>query len=217
MRSQWLRPKFWRRPENGSHAPGNSAPEAPAVIASTGQNSGVPQDDLMPCEDIYHAAGILSPTSGYGIDKVLQMLNSDHIGALPKEVKRASVLMALDAAGATPDEVLRDATQRQQALDSYETTRRKQFEEFELRKAQENSRIQTEMEHVTARYLDRIKQNLDHVAREKNALRNWQVMKQQENQRIAEVIGLCTKQNTSANVSEPPRAGAGPTLRVGPA
>lgn len=121
------------------------------------------------------------------------MLNSDRIRELSKDIKRASVLIALDAAGSSPDDLLKDATHRQQALNSYEAGQQKQLEEFEARKAQENTKIHAEMERVTAHYADRIQQNLNEVAREKDALRNWQMAKQLESQRISEVIELCAK------------------------
>ena len=69
-----------------------------------------PKGDLLSDEDIYHAAGILSPHSGCGIHKVVEMINSNRIRELSKEVKRASVLMALDAAGTSADDLLQDAT-----------------------------------------------------------------------------------------------------------
>ncbi len=153
-----------------------------------------PQTDLLSYEDIYRAAGILSPRSGYGIHKVVDMLNSDRIRTLSPDIKCASVLMALDAAGTSSDDLLQDATRRQQALTSYEAGQQKQLEEFEARKAQENAQIQAEMERVTAHYAERIQHNHDLVAKEKEALRNWQMQKQYENQRISEVIELCTKQ-----------------------
>ena len=54
---------------------------------------------MLSYEDIYHAAGIMNPASGYGIHKVVEMLNSQRIRDLSKEVKRASILMALGRCG----------------------------------------------------------------------------------------------------------------------
>ena len=51
----------------------------------------------------------MTPRRGYSINKVVEMLYSDHIRGLSKEMRRASVLMALDAAGVSIEEVLRDA------------------------------------------------------------------------------------------------------------
>ena len=155
------------------------------------------QYDLMSYDDIYHAAGILSPRSGYGVHKVVEMLNSDRIRELSNDVKRASVLMAVEAAGTSPEELLQDANRRQQALNSYEAGQQKQLEDFEARQAQDNTRLQAEMERVTAHYAERLQQNQHQVNRAKEVLRNWQMAKQYESQRISEVIDLCSKHPAS--------------------
>ena len=156
-----------------------------ALIATKGQ--------LLSYEDIYHAAGILRLRSGYDINKVAEMLHSERIRGLSEDAKRASVLMAIEAAGASVEALLGDANERQQALEAYEAGQRKQLEEFEARKAEENAQIQAELARVTAHYAERIKSNEELVAGEKDALANWQKMKQHESQRIAEVMELCTK------------------------
>lgn len=194
MQPKTLFTQFWRRDEDAPakltsteapvNKPANHASEAPS-----GQRG-----DLLSYEDIYRAAGILSPGSGYGIHKVVEMLNSERIRDLSKDVKRSSVLMALDAAGISVDDLLTDATRRQNALTSYESGQRKQLEDFESRKAQENARIEEEMEKIRAHYAARVQSNLDQVAKEKDALRNWQMAMQCESQRIAEVLELCGKQ-----------------------
>jgi len=168
-------------------APVNKSNDS-AEIANAG-----PRSELLSYDDIYHAAGILSPRSGYGIHKVIEMLNNDRIRELSKDIKRSSVLMALDAAGAAVDELQQDAMRRQHALNTYEEGQRKQVEEFETRVTQENARIQAEMERIVAHYAERIQRNRDRMAQEKEALRNWQMAKQHESQRISEVIELCAK------------------------
>jgi len=152
-----------------------------------------PLGELLSYDDIYRAAGIMNPRSGYGIHKVVDMLNSERIRDLAPEIKRSSVLMALDAAGASVDDLLLDATRRQNALNAYEDSQRKQLEEFEARKAHENAQIQAEMEKVASHYAERIQQNEGEVSKEREALRNWQTAKQCESQRIGEVMELCSK------------------------
>ena len=171
--------------------------------------------DLLSYDDIYHAAGILSPRSGYGIHKVVEMLNSERIRELPPEIKRASVLMALDAAGASVDDLLQDASRRQQALNSYEEGKRKQTEEFEAHKSQENAQIQAELDRLTAHYAERLQQNHDQVAQEKETLHNWQMAKQHESQRINEVIELCAKHAPETSANDPSRQPTGPSALGG--
>ncbi len=97
-------------------------------------------------------------------------------------------------AGISADDLLTDATRRQNALSSYEGAQRKQLEDFEERKSRENARIEEEMEKVRSHYAERIQANLDLVAQEKDALHNWQMAMQTESQRIADVIEFCGKQ-----------------------
>src|ERR1700740_2891633 len=93
-------------------------------------------------DDIYNAAEILPPAHGFTIMKVGEMLRSEHIRSLPKDVKKSSVLVALEAAGAPIEEVIQDAVKRDRALDTFERVQEKAVIELEARKTQENQQIQ---------------------------------------------------------------------------
>jgi hypothetical protein len=219
MESNPLFRKFWRHQPDSTNPPENVTPtEVPMSKPAVPTVESIPgaQSELLSCEDIYRASGILGVGSKYDIAKIVEMLNSKHIRELPKDVRRASVLMALDAAGTSVDEVLTDAARRQHALSSYETGQQKLFEQFEADKIRENAQINVEIERVTARYTDRIRRNLEQVAREKDAFRNWQARKETEVQRIAEAVALCGKQPVIEPVSEPP-SDAEPELAKGAA
>ena len=223
-----LFPKFWRRQSDAGDVPEKPVPTEAAMNKSNSQateSQSRPLGDLLAYEDIYRAAGLLN-SSGYSVSKVVKMLNSDRIRDLSKDIQRASVLMALDASGTAVDDLLHDATRREQALNSYEEGQCKQLEQFEARKTKENADIQAEIDRLTAHYAERIQQNQDQIAREKEALRNWQMAKQNESQRIAQVIELCTKRpaepkaaaaaagsqaSAAAQPTPSPRLGAGPS------
>lgn len=96
----------------------NSNPAAPSEAAADANPIRSSPGDLLSMDDIYRAAGILAPRMGYSIRKVADMLASDHLRGVSDEMKRASVLMARDAAGISVDEVLRDAAMRQSAINS---------------------------------------------------------------------------------------------------
>lgn len=203
MQTKWFQPASWRTqdarngrtnsaPKHTAAAPAESAPASRLSSASSTSNGFVASDgELLPFEEIYRVAGIKGPRLGYSISKVIEMLHSEHIRNLQTETRRASLLMALEAAGVQVDEVLQDATMRQRAINSYEAIQRKHVEEYEARKAQDNCAIQAEMERVTAQYLARINGNLDEVAHAKDTFRKWQARKQNEAQRIAEAVALC--------------------------
>ena len=209
MQPKTIFPHFWRRKQDEDAPAKPTIMEAPVNKPTQEPTPSGPRGELLNYEDIYRAAGIMSPGSGYGIHKVVDMLNNDRIRDLSGDAKRASVLMALDAAGISADELLTDATRRQNALASYETAQSKQLEDFEARKAKENTRIEEEMEKIRMHYAERVQANLDQVAKEKEALRNWQMAMQHETQRIAEVIELCGKQPAPERSSQAMAAAAG--------
>ena len=126
--------------------------------------------------------------------------------------------MALDAAGVSIDEVLRDARRRLDALTEYESEQEKQLEEYWARKEARNAQIQAELDRATSQSLSTMKRNLGEVALDKAMFTKWQSMKQQEAERISEGMGLCSKPVTSSepaneSVSLLALRGAGPTAR----
>lgn len=223
MSTKWLDVAFRRQKQDSPNGKTNTTPlpmnpataqSAPADKVpsnSTGKILAKAEGDLQTMEDIYHAAGIMNPRMGYSISKVVEMLNNDHIRGLSNDAKRAAVLMALEAAGISIDQVLRDAKMRQQALDEYESDQRKRFEEYWSRKAEANAQTQAEMERLTAQCLDRMKRNQDEVALEKAAFARWQTLKQQEADRISEAAGMCSK----ASPAETPVASLPALAEVG--
>jgi hypothetical protein len=219
MRRKWLDPSTWGQEGEPSSEPGKqnsagnaakekSVPEANASQKTMTSERNAPfQIDLLPMEDIYRGAGILTPRKGYSIKKVVEMVNSEHIRNQSKDMKRVAVLMALDAAGVPIEEVLQDAKLRQEALDSYEATQRKEIEAEWARKEEECEQIEAELETVKAHYKARIGRNKDGVAREKRIFNEWLTSKQQESQSIAEAMELCSK----APLAQAAKAGAGAT------
>ena len=182
---------------NGKVDNGNRIPDAPAQAETTPSNLAREavtnlQVELLPMEEIYSAAGVLHLRKGHSINKVVEMLHSEHIRGLSNEMKRAAILMALDAAGVPLDDVLRDAKARRDALDAYESEQKKQIEAEWARRAEENIQIQAELDRITAHYMARINRNVDGVAREKAAFSTWSTVKQQETQRMSEAAELCS-------------------------
>ena len=162
MEAKTIFPHFWRRKQEEGTPTKSTMTEAPVNKLSTPEATpSGPRGELLGYEDIYCASGIMSPGAGYGIHKVVDMLNNERLRDLSKDAKRASVLMALDAAGISSDELLTDTTRRQNALTAYESAQVKQLEDFEARKAKENGKIEEEMEKVRAHYAERVQVNLD--------------------------------------------------------
>ena len=215
MRRKWLESALWSNKQESGKTQGNGKEDssqlgndgdahaialtpAPGKILVDGAAEILrSQVEYLSMEDIYLAAGILNLRGGYSINKVVEMLRSEHMRGLSKEMKRAAVLMALDAAGISVAEVSNDARARQDALDAYEAGQKKQAEAEWARKAEQIAQIQAELEHVQQQYAERISRHRDAVTREKSAFSHWQAAKQQESQRMAEAAELCLKASMS--------------------
>jgi hypothetical protein len=177
-----------------------STPSPEKNAAHTAREVPTFQAELLPMEEIYVAAGIPAARKGYSVKKIVEMLNNDHIRNLSSELKRASILMALDCAGVPMDQIQRDAKARHDALNAYEAEQKKQAEADWARKAEEIAHIQSELESIKTHYMARINRNLEAVARDKTRFTNWQTTKQEEAQSMTEALDLCLK----SHATEPP-------------
>jgi len=220
MQRNWLGLPHWHHNQDALSGNGNGnthsdgekesiAPEQSHAAETTPANAAQKpvfgfQTELLPIEDIYRDAGIMNPPKGYGIRKVVDILHSEYIRGLSPEMKRAAVLMALDAAGIPLDQLQQDAKARRDALDSYEAAQKKQLEAEWARKGEQNIQIQAELESVKASYMARISRNLDGIAREKATFGAWLATKQQETEGMQEAADLCTSSSATALPSIPP-------------
>ncbi len=160
-------------------------------------------------EDIYAAAEIKPPANGYSIMKIHDMLSSEHIKQMPAEVKRGSIMVALDAAGVKIQEVIQDAVRRDQALDGFERVRQKSVEDLEARKLEDNRKIQADLDKYVTEHKAKLQANLDEVAKQKEDFYTWRMQKQQEEQKIADCVGYFVTDNpisTSTSAGARPRS-----------
>ncbi len=191
MRNKLLELAHWRskpddelRNASKEEAPQPSVPATQVpIVAATKVEA-----ELLPVEDIYRTAGVMNVR--HGIHRVVEMLRSEHLRGLSKDMKRAAVMMALDAAAIPIEQVLLDCKVRQTALDTYEAGQKKQVEAEWARKAEENIQIQAELDRVKEHYMARIARNMESVEREKATFSDWLTRKQQESQSIAEAADL---------------------------
>ena len=161
-------------------------------------------------EEIYRAAEIPAPAHGYSILKVSDMLQSEHIRNLPPEVKRSSILVALEAAGVQITQVVEDAVRRDRALDVYERVQEQDLERLAASKTEENRQIQSEMDRVVAEHRARIKANQDLATKAKERFEGWRREKHKEEQRIGDAIAYFVSENpiTTSGAAAPPPASA---------
>jgi len=174
--------------------PGNAPPpQTSAPAAAPGRYSSF--------EQIYQSVINKLPRINYNILKVAEMMISPHLTAMSTEAKRCSLLMALEAAGVAVEDVLQDAVLRQKALSEYEEVQKTRLKSFEQTKADENAKIQAELEKTTKAHMARIQANLDEVAREQDSFRGWQKSKSQECDRLTQAAEYCVPQSNGMGVS----------------
>ena len=157
-------------------------------------------------DEIYRAAEIQPPAHGYTIIKIAEMLRSERIRTLPAEVKKSSILLALDAAGVKIEEVIEDAVKRDRALDGFERVQQKALDDLEARKEQENQQIQAELDRLVQEHNARIQANKEEVEKERERFYGWRLQKQQEEQKIADSVSYFVTENpiTTGGVAAAP-------------
>jgi hypothetical protein len=156
-------------------------------------------------EDVYRAAEISQPAHGYTVSKIAEMLQSERIRSLPLEVKKSSILLALDAAGVKIEEIVEDAVKRDRALDAFERVQQRALDELEARKDKENQAIEAELAQLVEEHNKRVAANKDEVAKEKERFYSWRLRKQKEEQKIADCVSPFVAENpiTTGNTAAP--------------
>lgn len=165
--------------------------EAPSKVTGLGRFESF--------EEIYRSGPSHQPSLAYDIMKIAQMLESPHIAGMSVESKRGSIMMALEAAGVEPKDILQDAMVRQRALSDYEEAQQKKMRDFESYKGELNREVQEELDRINADYLARIQANVNEIAKQQDALRAWQKAKQHQLAVMAEACGYLAPADASAN------------------
>lgn len=186
--------------EAGQDAPAAGVPSAAQTVADIAAAVKTPAftqtvADPTSFEQIYQAADVRTPAHGFTIFKIADMLKSEHIRTLPVEIKRSSVLLALDAAGVKLQEVIEDAVRRDRALDTFEMVQQRALDQLEARKAEENGKLQAEADRVLNELRVKVQANNDEIARERERMQTWRLQKQQEERRIADAVAPFTSEN----------------------
>ena len=203
--------------ENNTEAPNaarNPAQEIAEIAASVAAAPKFtrPVADPSSFEQIYQAAEIQTPPHSFTIFKVADMLKSEHIRNLSTDIKRSSVLLALDAAGVQLQDVIEDAVRRDRALDTFETVQQRALQQLEARMADENRKLQEEADRVLNELRAKIQANNDEIAKERERMQTWLLQKQQEERRIAEAVAPFVPENPiTIGVPAAPAAPTKPT------
>jgi hypothetical protein len=159
---------------------------------------------------VYDSAKIAVPPHGYTVLKVGEMLQSEHLSGLPAEVRRKSVLVALDAAGVKIDDIVQDAVRRDRALDTYERVLQQHVDQLAATTAAENRQLEEEIARRVAELRAQIDENTRRLAADQAELQAWRSRKHQEEALIADTVSHFVSENpiTIARGNEPRKGDA---------
>jgi hypothetical protein len=190
---------------DGSTSPATLEPPAkrvedvvPAAPVDLPAGTSVSGADTM--ADVYAAARIEAPAHGYSVLKVAEMLESEHIRTLPPDVRRKSVLVALEAARVPVDDIIQDAVRRDRALDTYERVLEQHLDQVRSARAADNARLDEEVQARIAELRARIEANTEEIRREEASVQAWRARKQQEEATIAQAVGYFVTENPITTV-----------------
>ncbi len=182
----------------GAGAPRETTPRRVSDVAAEATAEPVleaPAAGPVDLADVYESARIPVPAHGYTVLKVAEMLGSEHLQSLEPDVKRKSILVALDAAGVSVTEIVEDAVRRDRALDTFERVLEKRLNDLRAEVEAENRRLEEEIARRVAELRAQVDANRSRVEQEAREFHAWRARKQQEEAAIAAAIGHFVSEN----------------------
>ena len=170
-------------------------PEIPGPETFVTKKIELTSENIEDFSKIYEAVGIAQPVVGFDIYKVEEMLNSPHLKDMPSSVKKNAVMVALEASKVPVEEIIKDAVSRDRALDAYEKVEQNAVELLEKQKADENTAIQEEIDRFLQEKRSQIEENNISVRDAKERFKAWQLKKQDEEQRIYNIVSYFVSPN----------------------
>jgi intracellular sulfur oxidation DsrE/DsrF family protein len=137
---------------------------------------------------VYAEAQIPVPFHGYGIDKMVEILESKRLAALPREVRVAAVMASLEAAGVSLPQVIRDAVMRDRALDAFVAAKEREVETLRQRNEARVAALKEELESFVGQRNREIEGLRRASEAATSAFSQLQLRKRQEEERLREVL-----------------------------
>ena len=162
---------------------------------------------------IYKAAGIANPAHGYTAYKVLEIFASPGFVQLDMRAKAAALtgFLNMNPAGPVPiTDVVRDAVQRDQALDRFEDFLRTKLTTRAEQVDKENAALQAEVDELTRRNRDRMEANRLALETDQARFARWQVIKKTEERKLFDAVNPFVEANPISTGDAPPPAEAPP-------
>lgn len=174
----------------GEHEGG--APEVPSEFFETSELRPLTRSDIeadvKEFAPVYAEARVPPPVHGYGIDQMVEILESRRLASLPQEVRVAAVLASLDAARVSLPQVIRDAVLRGRALDAFVAAKEREVDALRMRNEARVAALRSEIE-AFVEEKDREIGELERGAQKAtSAFSQLQLKKRQEEERLHAVL-----------------------------
>ena len=171
---------------------GGAAPEVPSDFFETNELRGFTRSDtaaeVQDFAAVYAEARVPPPAQGYGIDQMVEILDSRRLASLPQEVRVAAVLASLDAARVSLPQVIRDAVLRGRALDSFVAAKEREVEALRMRNEARVSALRVEIESFVDEKHAEIEELQRGSEKATSAFSQLQLRKRQEEERLYAVL-----------------------------
>jgi hypothetical protein len=122
-------------------------------------------------DDVFQAAGIHPPPTGWTVDRLGEFLNSDRVRGLEREAAQREILSMLETDKTDPADIVKDAISRDQALDAYARSVLERRQRWLAGKKQAIREIEQE------------------IADEEKKWNEWRAKKRQREQDMARSVG----------------------------
>ena len=129
-----------------------------------------PAELLIPFDEVFKAAGIVPPASGWSVEKLCEFLDSETTRGMDRAQKQRDLVQQLAAENVDAADVIRDAVSRDQALDAFADSIRKKRQHWVSQKRQEIQEIEKQ------------------IAQEDKEWKEWSRKKRQREQEMARAV-----------------------------
>ncbi len=144
-----------------------------------------PAELSVPFEKVIEAAGIPAQPHGWTIEKLRQLLRSDAFNGLAQDQAQLRILGVLGEEKVNPEDLVRDAVSRDQALDAFEKFARKKMDDRLIARKRRLAEIESQIADLHAEAAKLNDQSQDDAARWKE----WRRQKRERERDLAWCVG----------------------------
>src|SRR5262244_827588 len=152
-------------------------------IAEVRELAELPAELSVSFEDVFKAAGIQTPPSGWTVDRLLVFVNSNRIRTMDHAAAQHETLSMLAAEKVDTTAVVKDAISRDQALDAFEESISKKRQQW-----------QTEKKQLLAELKEQQQQLEQEINAEEKKWNEWRRLKRQRELDMARAVSYLIDQ-----------------------